>query len=59
MWALGFADPKLSVNQMQDEMEKLSVGQMQNPSSLIQPYVFNDKIKNYQKEMSNVLSMTR
>ena len=59
MWALGFADPKLSVNQMQDEMEKLSVDQMQNPSSLIQPYVFSDKIKNNPKNMSSVLSMTR
>ena len=46
MWALGFADPKLSVNQMQVEMEKLSVDQMQNPSNLIQPYVFSDEIKN-------------
>ena len=59
MWALGFADPKLSVNQMQDEMEKLSVDQMQNPSSLIQPYFFSDQISNLPRKMSSVLSMTR
>ena len=51
MWALGFADPKLSVNQMLD--------QKQNPSRLIQPYVIADTIKANPRRLTNVLSMTK
>ena len=45
MWALGFADPKLSVDQMQ------------NPSGLIQPYVFAKSIIPNKRKLDSAASM--